>query len=180
MRADHADSGAEYRHHCALYFLGVPTVRLCDAFRAVDQRHQRTGARQVPPSHRTLAWHRCDAPAGPRSRVLPGVRRPYVHDGRCWADRCVSVVSRTFLGLWQGRGTYVRAADHSGRIPHCRYGCGHIDRCRARLLGRRADFRTNRGKEHSRGPCGGRCLPAVCDWSGARMGPWRLVHRHCP
>lgn len=42
-------------------FLGVPTVRLCDAFRAVDQRHQRTGARQVPPSHRTLAWHRCDA-----------------------------------------------------------------------------------------------------------------------
>lgn len=66
--------------------------------------------------------------------------------------------------------TYVRAADHSGRIPHCRYGCGHIDWCRARLLGRRADFRANRGKEHSRGPCGGRCLPAVCRWFGARMG----------
>ena len=21
---------------------------------------------------------------------------------------------------------------------------------------------------------------AVCRWFGARMGPWRLVHRHCP
>ena len=31
-------------------------------------------------------------------------------------------------------------------------------------------FPSESRKEHSRGPCGGRCLPAVCRWFGARMG----------
>ena len=58
----HADSGAEYPASLCFCIFWV-FLQFAYAMLSVPLTSaiQRTGARQVPPSHRTLAWHRCDA-----------------------------------------------------------------------------------------------------------------------
>lgn len=43
--------GAEHRPRSAVFLLGAHAVCLCDDFRAVGQRHQRTGSGQIPSAH---------------------------------------------------------------------------------------------------------------------------------
>lgn len=82
------------------------------------------------------------------------------------------------LGVWQGCGVHFRAIDHSRGPPHRRHGRGNAHRCCARVLGRWADLREDRGTEHRHHCSGGGILPAVCHRRGGGMGARRLVHRH--